>query len=99
LFPHREDGDQLSPKQVISSLFIVHCLKHILDGISDHLWLFQVVVVMTLLCDDQFWLRDKVDQISLQLVPKSVGLSGFFIAESGVTLIKTASNNNQSNGW
>ena len=99
MFPHREEGDQLSPKQVISSLFIVHCLKHILDGIGDHLWLFQVEVVMTLLCDDQFILRDKVDQISLQLVPKLVGLSGFFIAESGVSFINNASNNNQSNGW
>ena len=69
MFHHREEGDLLSPKQVISSLFIVHCLKHLLDGISDPLWLFQVEVVLVLLCDDQFRLRDKVDQISLQLVP------------------------------
>lgn len=50
----------MSPKQVISLLFIVHCFKLLLDGIRDPLWLFQVEVVMVLLCDVQFSLGDKV---------------------------------------
>ena len=59
----------MSPKQVISLLFIVHCLKLLLDGIRDPLWLFQVKVVMVLLCNVQFSLGDKVDKVSLQCMP------------------------------